>query len=179
MKVTEYEGHKVPEGATKYQSDSGRFHESFWDNNGNVWVIGIAEEWLRAESVIPQGLIELPEQPTKADEWDGKGLPPENIQCLFEAASRIGNERKVCITGVMFTSVDGEKRLCEVDGQWFDGFEGQFYPLKTAEEKKREAFIEKGLLAAKESVIGWGADEATAFLDDLLIAGFTAPKGGE
>lgn len=111
-----------------------------------------------------------------AKEWDGKGLPPENIQCLVELASRWGKDKKACITGTLFNSVDGEKRLCEVDGEWFDGFESQFYPLKSKEDKELELFIDAALMATNSDKEDWCA---IGMFKDMFDAGFTAPKEGE
>ena len=119
-----------------------------------------------------------------AKEWGGKGLPPENIQCLFESPSRWGKGKKVCITGMLFNSVDGEKRLCEVEGVWYDGFENQFSSLKTQEEKDREAFgnavyKELGKIELDLDCVGDRKRKEKAIANIMFKAGFTAPKEGE
>tara|TARA_R110000737_G_scaffold316623_1_gene327001 strand:+ start:738 stop:1484 length:747 start_codon:yes stop_codon:yes gene_type:complete len=127
--------------------------------------------------------MEVHYQPTinqpESAKWNGEGLPPENIQCLVELASRWGKDKKVCITGVLFSSVDGEKRLCEVDGEWFDGFESQFYPLKTQQEKDREA-LEKLLIGLQPALISEDCQRYfDAYLEDLLDNVIAAPKAGD
>ena len=60
----------MPYGATKYQEDTERFHESFWDNDGNVWVIGIREKWIKEAFSIPESLVPLPEEPSLDIKWE-------------------------------------------------------------------------------------------------------------
>lgn len=112
----------------------------------------------------------------KPEVWDD-GLPPVGCEC---EVSNHDNIFEKCV--ILFMG----KEMCVVNHPQFRAIE-QHYHLnsvvfrkpKTQEEKDRDAFIERGFLAAKESVIGWGEDESTAFLEDLFDDGarFTTPKG--
>ena len=169
MKVTEFEGHKVPNGATKYQPDSGRFQESFWDDSGNVWVIGIAEMWARVASVIPQDLIELPDQQEDNAEW----VPAGRCVHIYGGGVATRQEEDVTIVGI---DKDGnyvfqnDKSTC-----YYSDPAIEFRPLKTDEQKKREAFY----LAVVDACMPIHSDDFN--IDEiagaLRHAGFTAPEG--
>tara|TARA_R110000824_G_scaffold205804_1_gene390723 strand:- start:731 stop:1216 length:486 start_codon:yes stop_codon:yes gene_type:complete len=73
MKVTEYEGHKVPEGATKFRAFHSYLghpdrHEFYKVVKGRVWYFDYDTKlWTKATSTANyDGAIELPEQPTKS-----------------------------------------------------------------------------------------------------------------
>lgn len=158
--VKVFRGHDVPYGATKYQEDTGRFHESFWDNDGNVWVIGICEKWVKAASITPENLIPLPEEP----KWmpvAGKGCEVFHddkwIECFYIGFD-INNDHVY-----QFASDFGMHK----------SYLNVFRPLKTAEEKKREAFIER----AKPILDKHGDSGHKAFFGAMFDDGFTAPDG--
>jgi hypothetical protein len=170
MKVTEFEGHKVPEGATKYQPDSGRFHESFWDDNGNVWVIGIAERWVRVGSLIPQDLIELPAQQEDNAEW----VPTGRCVHIYGGGMATRQEKEVTIVGIDkdgFYVFQNDKST-----RYYSDPASEFRPLKTDEQKAKEAFKAAVCKAIHESDSTYN-DRLSKITEVLFYAGFTAPEG--
>ena len=174
MKVTEYEGHKVPEGATHYASEStiqragfykhNKIRPFFYSVNRFGWVKSINKE-------IPSFAIELPEQQEDNAEW----VPVVGEECEFTDDM---NVFEVCIPRFL-----GDK-TCIIDLPELGDFESyfpikalKFRPLKTDEQKKREAFINKALeeVETKAGIIA----PSKAILEILFDAGFTAPEGGE
>tara|TARA_R110000824_G_scaffold220201_4_gene407292 strand:+ start:319 stop:840 length:522 start_codon:yes stop_codon:yes gene_type:complete len=108
-----------------------------------------------------------PEQPTKAEEW----VPVVGEECEGLLMDKANNSSWVAVK--LLYNFDGEWAIQKVEAGTL-AYCDQFRPLKTAEEKKREEFIEcvKKLFPKSDT-------------DDLILAGklfgagFTAPKGGE
>ena len=98
MKVTEYKGHKVPEGATNAKCFSGgdvEFYKMghFFYQKNNEWRDQIYDRnWLES--------IELPEQTTKADdviEHDNVNHPEHyqsdnGVECIDAIRAALGHE---------------------------------------------------------------------------------------
>ena len=87
--VKEYKGHKVPEGATHYASETKFQRVGFYKENGfkpQFFSVNLNEEWVNSiNKKIPATAIELPLATEidwdSAPEWDGKGLPPIGMVC--------------------------------------------------------------------------------------------------
>ena len=141
--VKEYKGHKVPEGASCFVEACEAYKNHFGktvDGVDYVFVVDNKEpEWVEILSALPllsRGAIELPEVP---QEWSGEGLPPIGIECEFTDDM---NVFEVCIPRFL-----GDK-TCIIDLPRLGAFESyfpikllKFRPLKTQQEKEREAFI--------------------------------------
>ena len=186
MKVTEFKGHKVPEGATHFQMGYQDMYEGFYKKIYDAWFFfnpSSADGWV-IESSANDSLhgcsIELPEQPMKSDEW----VPVVGEECIVEYPYRDGSfqafhGKKVTILGKCKDSDN-----CDVfTAHGSNGFIALntlgFRPLKTAEEKKREAFINAAQACTEGTLFDNDDPEVVAFIDNLLKVGFTAPKGGE
>lgn len=180
--VKEHKGRKVPEGAIFYQEDSDLYRESFWDVKGNVWVVGIYDRWVKPSRGMPGELIELPEVP---QEWNGEGLPPIGCECEVDIAESTGlsrqelelNGEKVSVISNVKNKRGFEVTVFEIsDGGVFCFSSELFHPLKTQQEKDREAFIARCVsltqLDGSMAVEGFGI----AYDDG---ARFTVPKAGE
>jgi hypothetical protein len=141
--VKEYKGHKVPDGATHWLVNGFAKRD---DNNESVSVIGCFQgaTWRKCSYGMLQNAIELPEEP-KADEW----MPKIGEECVVSYPYEDGN----------FKCFNGEKVLiiscgrCEMTSKYvYTGHNTKhgyvalsakgFRPLKTEEEKKREAIKE-------------------------------------
>ena len=173
--VKEYKGHKVPEWAThvsafptpqpiEFYRVIGGTYQFF--NTGTVnpaWcksVFNEANKWS----------IELPEAP---QEWDGEGLPPAGVEC---EALLTQTWVTVFIVGNAHEYGLGVENIKTGEIHKVDPEKIKFRPLKTQQEKDREAFMS----AARKAT---NADEndivATDIFDDMFHAGFTAPKEGD
>ena len=179
MKVTEYEGHKVPEGATHYSR--GLPLELFYRFNSHNEAFYFNRKWIRSNACavfIKDNLVELPEQPAKADEW----VPVVGEECL--GRKFIDETYEEC--KVVYIDGDGvlalfnshhTKGLPPKAPYWCESTK----PLKTAEEKKREAFnssVLKELYKIEEilDIVGDRKLKENSIAKVLFDAGFTAPK---
>lgn len=187
--VKVFRGYDVPEGATHFTEFSREYHRGFFKLSDGCWLFANAgyQDWHGQKSFrrsLPTEVIELPEEPKS--EWNGEGLPPVGVECEatdhwndFERPVNLNDGQQVKILmnykcpktgtdGVIFTWIE---RVDNIRAEW-TGNEKHFRPLKTEEEKKREAFIKgvKKLFPKMDS-------------DDLILAvklfdaGFTAPEG--
>ena len=111
---------------------------------------------------------------TEDKEWDGKGLPPVGCECEFNYGP--DHERNhwhkvkiVAITDRFF--IYTQEGLVEEEVDQIESV--TFRPLKTQEEKDREAFAE--LLLSHYN----GGETFLDMADSMINAGFTAPKEGK
>lgn len=169
--VKEYKGHKVPEGATHWLVNGF----AKWDDNKSISVIGCFQgaTWKKCSYGMLPNAIELPEA---EQEWNGEGLPPIGAVCEYQVhKSKFGKclvmgyfEGLVWMTSHHETSPYSGSHTTLVESTL------TFRPLKTQQEKDREAFVEcvKQLLPKSDT-------------DDLILSGklfdlgFTAPKAGD
>lgn len=184
--VKEYKGHKVPEGATHWQESSSDCYMAFIKKNkkgeaSSLYFVNdegnecfhyelVLNEWMSDKGIISCEVscddIELPE----AQEWNGEGLPPVGTVCEVN----IGATDVFEVATIMYIS--NQIVISSVGGHEFSSQASitKFRPLKTQQEKDREAFVEcvKQLLPKSDT-------------DDLILSGklfdlgFTAPKAGE
>mgnify|MGYP000152927649 CR=1 FL=1 len=167
--VKEYKGHKVPEGATHYTESVYLLFYRKSIRKDWVYFSDTLSNWTYAnisEVSLNNKVIELPEAP---QEWNGEGLPPVGVECEYETSFFTINKTAKGTCSVIATHEDRVWVDFKESGEYVINLNSiTFRPLKTQQEKEREAFIAEGLIAAKESVDGWGEDEATAFLEDLF-----------
>ena len=176
--VKEYSGYKVPEGATHWLG--GKFAK--WINNEAIGVIGCFQgaTWRKCSRGMPRQAIELPEAP---QEWNGEGLPPVGCRCsatwLELPDGGCNDFCEVAIKGYF----DGEVWLSKVNGVGYSEVlkvkDCEFRPLKTQQEKDREAFV-KGLVKVLNSVPnGTSLSDLHAMAEKAYGAGYTAPKAAD
>jgi hypothetical protein len=155
--VTEYMGHKVPEGSAHYNHENAFFYNKTkilcFDTRAH------SRSW--AKTVfhrVASEAVELPEakwEPAVGEEcevWHGE----EWMKCLFIGRG-LEDHYIYQLTEVYRFELNGDHDL------------KAFRPLKTQHEKDREAFFEKALVVSKKLSI----DD---FLSELFDVGFTAPK---
>jgi hypothetical protein len=164
--VKEYKGYKVPEGATHYNEGNMLWPECFINKNtGEVYKLDEPRIWVLSERVMPTTAIELPEE--QSQEWVD-GLPPVGCECeVKHGGSWVSSEvlRKHPITKCVAVMFLDSNHLKWTDGQ-------HIRPLKTQEQKDREAFIESAMS------LNDGAEMGKAELVlKMFDAGFKAPEG--
>lgn len=178
MKVKEYEGHKVPEGATHYQASYQDLYAGFYKKVFDSWFFfncSNTDGWVLVSSAddnLHGCSIELPEQPMPSKaEWVpvvGKECEVmhygELLSCKY-IGKGIGEE-------YVYQIASGSKRgvldrLIGISG---------FRKPKTAEEKKREAFkaaVSDAIYKSQSTYY----DRLEKISCVLFDAGFTAPEG--
>lgn len=166
----EYKGHKVPEGATHCDDARSMFYK---ETNEAVFscefgeLIWVDTDFLDVTANIH--LKELPEEP--AQEWNGEGLPPVGCEC--EMTSDDGKWVLVEIIAVHIGFAHG----------WHDSARAVYYsddasdfrPVKTQEQKDREAFIDRVMTGISIDVKH--ATIAHNIAEQLFDAGYKAPEG--
>jgi hypothetical protein len=191
--VKEYAGHQVPEGAAHYL-DGNRF---FYNADKTMCFDARRPQkgWIKTTfHGVASKAAELPEEPMPSKaEWNGEGLPPVGTLCtisadgfeyLFSASSNelssITENTELVVVGHCTRHDNGAKcvTLMATDSTAARGFTTVnpdfIAPIKTQQEKDREAFVErvKQLLPKSDT-------------DDLILSGklfdlgFTAPKEGD
>ena len=190
--VKKYKGYDVPEGATHYGPDIEEYCEGWYmvnEDSGEIKFQNIdGKLWHLNHYCIPDSAIELPEEPIA--EW----MPEVGQECEvtdhwndFERPDNLKDGQKVKILmsyrcpktgtdGVIFTWIEGADNIRT---EW-TGNEKHFRPLKTKEEKEREAFIKSFMSALSEETNKefWGKNY-DGIISDLIKSGFTAPKESE
>jgi hypothetical protein len=172
MKVTEYEGHKVPEGATYYNAANMFSPEAFYNHDATARnKVDSANGWMPHSGGLPTTAIELPEQQEDNAEW----VPvvgelceitylDESVNCLYLGVDVMGNYAYQVSSGEFrgSFSTEGERHY--------------FRPLKTDEQKAKEAFKAAACKAIHESDSTYN-DRLSKITEVLFYAGFTAPEG--
>tara|TARA_R110000824_G_scaffold230696_1_gene418366 strand:- start:1435 stop:1899 length:465 start_codon:yes stop_codon:yes gene_type:complete len=106
MKVETYKGHKVPEGATHFQMEYQDMYDGFYKKIYDAWFFfnpSNTDGWViesSADDSLHGCSIELPEQPTKADdvvEHDNVNHPEHyqsdnGIECIDAIRAALGHE---------------------------------------------------------------------------------------
>ena len=164
--VKEYSGYKVPEGATHWLG--GKFAK--WINNEAIGVIGCFQgaTWRKCSRGMPRQAIELPEAP---QEWNGEGLPPVGAECVM---SYDGNNWVECVINyssehtVVCTNESGIELVYSIKDIVM------FRPLKTQQEKDREAFV-----GSVKQLLPKSDDDDLILAGKLFELGFTAPKAAD
>lgn len=191
-KVTMYEGHEVPDGATYYTEESACQRAGFYKWAGGQLMfksIAFHRTWVKSiNSEIPSCAIELPEEPMPSKaEW----MPEvgDEIQICFDNVDReLLGDNEVGINGNLVTFIGslvngaGQTIFIFDDAHNFsDCYPSEcFVKPKTAEEKKRDAFIESFMSAlSKETNREFWGKNYDGIISDLIKAGFTAPEGEE
>ena len=181
--VKEYKGYKVPEGASCFVEACEAYRNHFGKTVAGVDYVFVVDnedpEWVSLSDMLPlsiRGAVELPEEPTQ--EWVD-GLPPVGCECFVEYPYDDGcfkpfHGKKVTILGYCSDS-DGESVFTAHGSNGFIAlYANGFRPLKTQEQKDREAFIEW----ANKATNADGKDHTVVDLfNDLFDAGFKAPDG--
>jgi hypothetical protein len=171
--VKEYKGHKVPEGATHVSDfptdESIEFFRVF---NGRLqFVLAVEADWRFAPfNEMNKYAIELPEESNR--EWVD-GLPPAGTICEVSNLGNVFEEAKILFMG---------EELCVVNHPHFRALEQhyhvksvEFRPLKSQEQKDREAFIEWAKAGLHLSIDDMGA--AFKVVDQLANNGARLPEG--
>ena len=188
--VKEYKGYKVPEGATHWLVNGF----AKWDDNKSISVIGCFQgaTWKKCSYGMLPNAIELPEAP---QEWNGEGLPPVGTLCtisadgfeyLFSAASNelssITENTELVVVGHCTRHDNGAECVTLMardskDARGFTTVNPDFVsPLKTQQEKDREAFV-KGLVKVLNSVPnGASLSDLHTMAEKAYDAGYAAPK---
>jgi hypothetical protein len=181
--VKEYKGYKVPEGATCFVEASSFNSNHFGKEVGGVEFIFCIDdnepEWYEVSAISTplsqRGAIELPEAP---QEWNGEGLPPVGTVCEYQVhRSQFGK----CLVmgyfeGLVWMTSHHETSPYSGCHTTLVGSTLTFRPLKTQQEKDREAFIDAARKATNADV---NDVVATDIFDDMYHAGFTAPKADD
>tara|TARA_R110000868_G_C10950936_1_gene767788 strand:- start:877 stop:1404 length:528 start_codon:yes stop_codon:yes gene_type:complete len=167
--VKEYKGYKVPEGAEEYQERKGDWFRGFYKESDDALFFYNCEDdnpkWRLIGCVSsdekPSHVIQLPEAPQEwipeiGEECEVMTGPFEWSKCI---ADYIGSEF------IVYTANSGE-------GSSIKKF---FRPLKTQQEKEREAFE---LKAFEISEVGMSFHDLIGELFDNG-ARFTAPKAAD
>jgi hypothetical protein len=176
--VKEYKGHKVPEGAT-HCHELGQGSVSFY-RVGPPIVDRYCEPLCSADDPwnacigVPATSEELPEEP--AQEWVD-GFPPAGCECeLAVKAPKI-----VIVVGKTSSGLVAYQNKSGGQDKIFVNSKDKFLPLKTQEQKDREAFIERcecslrsGFIAGLHNVRG---DSVIDVCNVLFDSGFKAPEG--
>lgn len=191
--VKEYKGHKVPEGASCFVEACEAYRNHFGktiDGVDYVFAVdSVNPEWVEISDMLPlsaRGAIPLPEE--QSQEWVD-GLPPIGTECevtdYWNDSERpvnlnSGQEVKILMDykcpktgadGVIFTWIEGADYI---RAEW-TGNEKHFRPLKTQEQKDREAFIEWA-----KSGLSYRLEElsfACQVIEQLADNGAKAPEG--
>lgn len=148
--VREYRGCRVPVKATHFAEVTGYNHPAFYSDN-HIWVIFEDSLHCHQNSCIPKNAFPLPEAP---QEWDGEGLPPVGCKCEVDTAESAGlSNRELEINGEEVTVIANVKNKHGYEITVFEAIDGGvfcfssklFRPLKTQQEKDREAFIDMAI----------------------------------
>jgi len=134
------------------------------------------------------GAEKRPQEP-ESKEWDGEGLPPIGAFCEvtdcwndFERPVNLSSGQEVKIlmdykcpktgtSGVIFTWIEGTDNIRT---EW-TGNEKHFRPLKTQEQKDREAFIDAGIISYDNCEAKLFVDYVKLLLGKMFDDGFKAP----
>ena len=168
--VKEYKGHKVPEGAAHYL-DGNRF----FYNADKVLCFDTKRPQEGWRKTIFHGIASeatpLPEAP---QEW----MPAVGDEC--ECLDRLLAHPRYCFAKVKafyngqvwLTSEAGVDLVLNIR-------DVKFRPLKTQQEKGREAFIEAAKICTEGTLLDNDDPEVVAFIENLISAEFTAPKAAK
>lgn len=174
--VKEYKGYKVPEGASCFVEACEAYKNHFGKKVSGVEYVFVVDnenpEWHEISDILTldvRGAIPLPEEPIQ--EWVG-GLPPTGCEC--EALDTLMAHPKYCLAKikgfynkqVWLTSEAGVDLVLFIEDL-------KFRPLKTQEQKDREAFIEK----AVNEMLKSPNDSLSGCAERMFNAGFKAPEG--
>lgn len=166
MKVTTYEGHKVPEGATHYRVAKNRvvYFYRYLSDRLELRIFN-NDRWWATDTTLggDNSPTELPEQEA---EWVPSG------RCTHKYGGGVATmEEEVTIVGIDkegFYVYQNDKSTCYYSDQ-----ASEFRPLRTEAEKKREAFMNKAFKTYYEGEV------CDRMASAMYEAGFTAPKGVE
>ena len=192
--VKEYKGYKVPEGATHYNDDFKAFYKTT-PSEGRVYFSAKENDWLwvTGSAIGLKESIEIPEEP--AQEWVD-GLPTLNSEVflsdedghLFSSASNekvsIAEDEVLVVVsiGARYDNGNPVVTLMAKDSKNLQGFvtvNPKFLePVKTQEQKDREAFIEKakGIIEA-DDYSHRNLTMVMSAIEKMFDSGFKAPEG--
>tara|TARA_R110000744_G_scaffold246942_1_gene363446 strand:+ start:13599 stop:14150 length:552 start_codon:yes stop_codon:yes gene_type:complete len=179
--VKEYKGYKVPDGASCFVESCGGYENHFGKTvNGVDYVFAVDNkkpEWVVISNILPLSSRPTIELPEASQEW----MPEVGANCdavWLELPDGGGNDFcAVTIKGyfgddVWFSKVNGAgySEVMKVT-------DCKFRPLKTQQEKDREAFIKLALkLGEQQFDKGISIDDVYG---NMFDKGFTAPKAGD
>ena len=166
--VKEYKGCKVPKGATHYLPLVAGYREGFAKLEDACWLFCNAGDsaWC-GQAVFQRSChphaIELPEAP---QDW----MPEVGVECEVMTGPLEWSECIADYIGSEFIVYTANS----VEGSSIKKF---FRPLKTQQEKDREAFIKLALkLGEQQFDKGISIDDVYG---NMFDKGFTAPKAGD
>ena len=163
--VKEYKGHKVPDGAKYYNDRSKCFYNEGKDKYYHCEVSNGWRTCMRSSvAASSSNTTELPESP---QEW----MPKVGVECEGYFENMIGYTDW---HEVRILTKENYKYAVACQGNDFLSWCENVRPLKTAEEKKREAFY----LSVVDACMGIHKDDFNVdeIAGVLYHAGFTAPK---
>ncbi len=170
--VKKFCGHDVPVGATHFVDDSPSQREGFykWDANELMFFsVGNYRGWVESiRSEIPDSAIELPEEPKS--EW----MPEVGDEC------EMLDDRGQWVAVNIFAEYDGfiHGWHKERTTPYYSNDLSEFRPLKTQQEKDREAFINTAIRSIDTTKFSIGQmDIVSKVINQLAVARFIAPKG--
>mgnify|MGYP005995221843 CR=1 FL=1 len=198
--VKEYKGYKVPEGASCFVEACEAYRNHFGKTVAGVDYVFVVDnedpEWVSLSDMLPlsiRGAVELPEEPTQ--EWVD-GLPPLNSEVLlsdeegylFSSASNekvsIAEDEVLVVVsiGARYDNGNPVVTLMTKDSKNLQGFvtvNPEFLePVKTQEQKDREAFVDAGIISYMESESNAVKDrDLELLLERMFSDGFKAPEG--
>ena len=183
--VKEYKGYKVPDGAT-HTIGLGNFYkvvkgDVYYFDNVDGFVLSNTDHHYLKENLEP-----LPKAP---QEWSGEGLPPVGVECIINITEDVWglSDQELKLNGEKVSVISNVKNkrgfdvtVFEISGGGVFCFSSKlFRPLKTQQEKDREAFV-KGLVKVLNSVPnGTSLSDLHAMAEKAYGAGYTAPKAAD
>lgn len=169
--VKEYKGHKVPEGATHCDDAHSIFYK---ETDEAVFSCEFGELIWVDTGFLDIYLKELPEEPTHS--WAGKGWPPAGTVCevnigqgdfvMCEVVCEYEGDH------IFYDLTNGVRQLDRVSAK---NGRNPYRPLKTQEQKDREAFIDRVMTGISIDVKH--ATIAHNIAEQLFDAGYKAPEG--
>lgn len=165
--VKEYKGYKVPEGATHWINNNF----AKWIDDFNISIICCypGATWNEYSNGMPKNAIELPEA---QQEWNGEGLPPVGVKCVM---SYDGSNWAECVINyssehtIVCTNESGIELVYSTKDIVM------FRPVKTQQEKDREAFVYAALRAYMDCEATVNDYDLELILNKMHSLGFTAP----
>ena len=174
--VKEFDGQSVPKGSKYYSKADINQKSYFYDKN----CIPVGDK--SAFVIRHSDLTELPEAP---QEWNGEGLPPVGVECIINITEDVRglSDQELKLNGEKVSVISNVKNKRGFDVTVFEISEGGvfcfssklFRPLKTQQEKDREAFVELGM--SKLGAFHSNRDFLAALFDNG--ARFTVPKASD
>jgi len=114
-------------------------------------------------------------QEPESKEWDGEGLPPIGCECEVSFFNQAFESGVILFMGsemaiINLNSTGYSEQHCHLNST-------HFRPLKTQEQKDREAFIDAGIISYDNCEAKLFVDYVKLLLGKMFDDGFKAPEG--